>query len=232
MNDFPRPEEQLASLSSAVLLLGPGLIIRSVNPAAEQLVGMGAKRMVGKNLADIAEFEEDRFNDWLARGDSQISALSVKTRFAGQGEYKLDLILSPVVGHTGWQMLAMHNISATDTLGDGDEPPEIHDDDGEDGAELDQHLEDTARAVEAQEVFGQQQVAGRGNRQEFCQSFEDAEQEGHKKTLIAVHLISYPSGNGAGGRMRPRCLRARHANQPVARRKRTASPKRRRVQGS
>ena len=123
MNDFPRPEEQLASLSSAVLLLGPGLIIRSVNPAAEQLVGMGAKRMVGKNLADIAEFEEDRFNDWLARGDSQISALSVKTRFAGQGEYKLDLILSPVVGHTGWQMLAMHNISATDTLGDGDEPP-------------------------------------------------------------------------------------------------------------
>ena len=112
MNGEPRPDEQLASLSSAVLLLGPGLVIRNVNPAAEQLMGVGAKRLIGKSLGDVAEFGESRFNEWLATGDSQISALSVQTRFGSQHEHKLDLILSPVVGHPGWQMLAMHDIGA------------------------------------------------------------------------------------------------------------------------
>lgn len=122
MNGEPRPEEQLASLSSAVLLLGPGLVIRNVNPAAEQLMGMGAKRLIGRSLGEVAEFGESRFNEWLATGDSQISALSVQTRFGHQNERKLDLILSPVIGHPGWQMLAMHDIGATETLGDTDEP--------------------------------------------------------------------------------------------------------------
>ncbi|HTN14881.1 MAG TPA: ATP-binding protein [Sphingomonadaceae bacterium] len=122
MSDFPQPAEQLASLSSAVLLLGPGLVIQGANPAAEQLIGIGAKRLVGRVLEDVAKFEEARFYEWLERGDSQISALSVKTRI-GNAEHKLDLILSPVIDHPGWQMLAMNDVRATETLGEGDEPP-------------------------------------------------------------------------------------------------------------
>lgn len=123
MSDDPQPAEQLASLSSAVLLLGPGLEIRGANPAAEHLMGRGAKRLVGRKLAEVAEFGESRFNEMLERADTQISALSVKTRFAGQNENKLDLIVSPVIDHPGWLMLAMHDIGATETLGEGDEPP-------------------------------------------------------------------------------------------------------------
>ena len=66
MTAQPLPEEQLASLSSAVLLLGPGLVIKSANPAAEQLMGIGAKRMIGRPLGEIAEFDEARFQEWLA----------------------------------------------------------------------------------------------------------------------------------------------------------------------
>ncbi len=45
-------------------------------------------------------------------------------------------------------------------------PPaaEIDHNDGKDGAELDQHLEQPAGAVEAQEMPDQQEVGGRGDR--------------------------------------------------------------------
>ncbi|WEK46991.1 MAG: ATP-binding protein [Candidatus Andeanibacterium colombiense] len=122
MTGEPQPDEQLASLSSAVLLLAPGLVIRSANPAAEVLMGIGAKRLIGRRLHDVAEFDEARFSEWLERADAPISALSVKTRFGNSIEYKLDLILSPVIDHPGWQMLAMNDVGATETLGEGDEP--------------------------------------------------------------------------------------------------------------
>ncbi len=123
MTDTPDPQHQLASLSIAVLLLGPDLTIRSANPAAEQLLSMGARRLVGKKLDDVASFGEIRFDEWLARGDAQLAAHSVSTRFSDQPERRLDLMLSPVSGSPGWQMLAMHDIGAMETLGDGDEPP-------------------------------------------------------------------------------------------------------------
>lgn len=123
MSAGPTPAEQLASLSSAVLLLGPGLEIRGANPAAEHLIGMGAKRLLGRKLSEVAEFRESRFSEMLDGADAQISALSVKTRFGSHNEHKLDLILSPVIDHPGWQMLAMHDIGATESLGEGDEPP-------------------------------------------------------------------------------------------------------------
>jgi two-component system nitrogen regulation sensor histidine kinase GlnL len=123
VSDTPDPAQQLASLSVAVLLLEPGLGIRAANPAAEQLVGIGAKRLIGRPLREIAEFDAERFEEWLARGDSQLAAHSVVTRFAGQPERKLDLMLAPVPGHPGWQMLTMHDIGNVETLGEGDEPP-------------------------------------------------------------------------------------------------------------
>ena len=72
---------------------------------------------------------------------------------------------------------------------DAEQPAEIDHDDGKDGAELDQHLEHPAGAVEAEEMAEQQEVGGGGNRQELGKAFDDAEDQRHKKTLIHVHLI-------------------------------------------
>ncbi|MBO9604053.1 MAG: PAS domain-containing sensor histidine kinase [Novosphingobium sp.] len=85
-------------------------------------MGIGAKRLIGRRLEDVAQFDEARFGEWLERADSPITALSVKARFAGHIEHKLDLILSPVIDHPGWQMLAMNDVGATETLGEGEEP--------------------------------------------------------------------------------------------------------------
>ncbi len=125
MNDLPEPQQQLSSLSIAVLLLAPDLSIRSANPAAEQLLGIGARRLVGKKLGEVARFGESRFDEWLARGDAQLSAHAVPTRFADLPERRLDLMLSPVSGSPGWQMLAMHDIGAMEALGDSDQPPPL-----------------------------------------------------------------------------------------------------------
>ena len=123
MSEGPDPAQQLASLAVAVLLLEPDLTIRAANPAAEQLVGIGARRLVGRPLHEVAEFGAERFWEWLAQGDAQLSAHSVATRFTGQPERKLDLMLSPVAGAPGWQMLSMHEIGGAETLGESDEPP-------------------------------------------------------------------------------------------------------------
>ncbi len=123
MSELPEASKQLASLSIAVLLLDPELRIRSANPAAEQLIGIGAKRLAGKPIGEIAEFSEKRFYEWLDRAGMPSSrALSVSTRFGSQPVHKLDLMLSPMAGHPGWQMLALHDVGATETLGEGDEP--------------------------------------------------------------------------------------------------------------
>ena len=123
MNEADKASRQLASLSIAVLMLEPDLTIRSANPAAEQLIGVGAKRLIGRKIGDVAQFGEARFYEWLSRGDAQLSALSVPTQFNDQNRHKLDLMLSPLAGQPGWQVLAMHDVGATETLGEGDEPP-------------------------------------------------------------------------------------------------------------
>ncbi|HSG35448.1 MAG TPA: ATP-binding protein [Sphingomonadaceae bacterium] len=123
MSEEPRPRTQLASLPMAVLLLEPDLTINSANPAAEQLIGIGLKKLAGRNLKDIANFGDERFYEWLSRGDAQLSAHSVATRIGDQPERQLDLMLSPVIGHAGWQMLAMHDIGSSETLGERDDPP-------------------------------------------------------------------------------------------------------------
>lgn len=122
MNEVPDPAQQLASLAVAVLLLEPDLTIRAVNPAAEQLVGIGARRLIGKRLNDVAAFGTERFAEWLARGDAQLSAHGVTTRLSGQSERRLDLMLSPVAGQPGWQMLTMHDTGSVETMRETDDP--------------------------------------------------------------------------------------------------------------
>ena len=55
---------------------------------------------------------------------------------------------------------------------------------GEDRAELDQYLERLAGRLEAEEMTGEQYVAGRGDRDELGQPFEQAKHQGVDERLI------------------------------------------------
>ena len=83
MNPGPDAERQLGSLALAVVLLEPGLAVQSANPAAEQLLGISAKRMVGRRIQDLLEIEEARILAWMEQGDAPLSAHAVEASVAG-----------------------------------------------------------------------------------------------------------------------------------------------------
>ena len=102
------------------------------------------------------------------------------------------------------------------------EPAEIDRQQRQDGAELDQHREGLAEGVvaEAEEVLHQQQMAGRGHRQEFGQALDDAE---HDRLDQVDMRASWPGaakasqcmrGSGTARWRRSRRLRACGARPP------------------
>lgn len=120
MTGRPDAERQIASLSLAVVLLEPGLVVASVNPAAEQLIGAGAKRLTGRPVHEVLEFEESRILQWMRQGDAQLSAHGVSIRAGAQPMRQFDLTLSPVTGSPEWQVLTLQ-LSGTADLLDGAE---------------------------------------------------------------------------------------------------------------
>lgn len=115
LTDIPAAERQLASLATAVLLVDPELVLRSANPAAEQLFGMSAKRIAGKSTAELLTFEQTRLGEWLEQGDAQLAAHSVSLMVDGTAR-KVDLTIAPVASSPGWQVVTLHEVGKGDTL--------------------------------------------------------------------------------------------------------------------
>jgi len=102
----PGPREQIIGLTFAMLLVAPDLTIRQVNPAAENLIGQSARRLVGRTLADIMTFAEDRIRTRLLEDDSQLLARGVTIHLEGR-ELAVNMTVSPLANHQGWRVLTM-----------------------------------------------------------------------------------------------------------------------------
>lgn len=118
-SDWRRPEPQrvIASLPQAVLTIAPGLLIASANPAAEQLAGQGARRLVGKHVADLFEFDEPLILRRLAEGEAQLFARGTRVRINRQPARQLDVMTAPVTHSPGWQILVFHETGGVEALG-------------------------------------------------------------------------------------------------------------------
>ena len=116
----PDPQRLIASFPLAVVLLAPDLTIAASNPAAEQLIGQAARRLAGLEVAAVLDFAEDDIAARLGEGDAQVFAHGSLVRIAGQGR-RLDVMLAPVAGHPGWQLLTLYEPSGVEALG-GDGP--------------------------------------------------------------------------------------------------------------
>ncbi len=116
----PDPKRLVASLPVALFLLGPDLHVASVNPAAEQLVGQGARRLVGRPVVEIFEFDEPLILGRLGEGEAQLFARDAHVRVLGRAARRLDVMTSPVTHSPGWQMLILHEAIRVEALtGDG-----------------------------------------------------------------------------------------------------------------
>lgn len=116
MTTLPDAQQQLASLPLAVLLVDPDLVIRGANPAAEQLLGIGASRILGQPVGKLLSFEETRLNEWLAQGDAQVAAHGVVLRVEKLAPRHVDLTIAPVNRDPGWQIISLHESGKAETL--------------------------------------------------------------------------------------------------------------------
>jgi two-component system nitrogen regulation sensor histidine kinase GlnL len=113
----PDAHRQLATLPLAVVLLAPGLQIASANPAAEQFFGQSLRRLTGRKLTDTLSFGT-RLEERISDTETPVSAREIEVTVTGQGPRRIDITVSPVIDEPGWQLLTLHDNSASDALGD------------------------------------------------------------------------------------------------------------------
>lgn len=118
MTGQPELQRQIASLPLAILLLGPGQKIAAANPSAEQLLGQSARRLAGRPLSEVLDFEESHMARRLVDSESPISAREVVVTVSGHAHRRLDVTLAPVIDSPGWQMLTLHDSSAAEAMGE------------------------------------------------------------------------------------------------------------------
>ena len=102
----PDPREQIAGLTFALLLLAPDLTVAQVNPAAENLIGRGASRLLGRKFLDLVTFTEQRMAERFAREEEQVVARGLAVEVEGRAAF-VNLTISPVAGHTGWRVVTL-----------------------------------------------------------------------------------------------------------------------------
>lgn len=116
---LPRAREQITGLTFALLLVGPDLIIREVNPAAENLIGRSARRLLGKSLLEVLLFGDAQVGDRLLESDGQMVARSLALKVGGK-EMVINLTVSPLATNPGWRVLTLSDAGQGDRLNDDD----------------------------------------------------------------------------------------------------------------
>lgn len=124
MTRTPDAQRQLASLPLAVVLLAPGQTIASANPAAEQFFGQSLRRLSGRPLLETLSFGEPRLAERLDDHEAPVSAREIEVTVAGMGTRRLDVTFAPVIDEPGWQVLTLHDSSASDAMGEGSSAPD------------------------------------------------------------------------------------------------------------
>lgn len=115
---LPEAHRLLASLPHAVILLEPGLLIASVNPAGEQFFGQSLRRLAGCRLGDVMTFSDQRLLERLRDYETPVSAREVDVSLKRKGARRIDINVAPVADTPGWQVLTIHDNSAAEALGD------------------------------------------------------------------------------------------------------------------
>ncbi|MEJ2458332.1 MAG: PAS domain-containing protein, partial [Novosphingobium sp.] len=89
---LPEAHRLLASLPHAVVLLEPGLLIASVNPAGEQFFGQSLRRLAGRPLNDVMAFPDQRLLERLHDYETPVSAREVEVSLRKKGAGQASLI--------------------------------------------------------------------------------------------------------------------------------------------
>ena len=88
---LPDAARMIASLPLAVLLISPDQTVAFINPAAEQLLGQSARKIVDKSVTRLISFDEPLILQRLSEGDAQVFARGSQVRFGTSPPRRLAL---------------------------------------------------------------------------------------------------------------------------------------------
>jgi two-component system nitrogen regulation sensor histidine kinase GlnL len=117
--EIPDPRDQIAGLTFALLLLAPDLTISQVNPAAENLVGHSARRLLGRRFLDVVSFAENRVIDKLMGDEAQLVARGLTIEVQGRSTL-VNLTISSLAAYPGWRVVTLSDARQDERLGDED----------------------------------------------------------------------------------------------------------------
>lgn len=106
MEARPDPQAQIAGLVFALLLVDPQGRIAEANPAAENLLGRSASRLIGQPFADSVEIAEKRVLVRLEDPEAQLTARGLTIGTAA-GTRQVNLTMSLVPTHPGWRVITL-----------------------------------------------------------------------------------------------------------------------------
>ena len=115
---LPDAQRQLASLPQAIILLAPGQLIASANPAAEQFLGQSLRRLSKRKLSEVLAFEEPRLAERMQDSETPVSAREINVTVLGHGTRRFDVTAAPVTDEPGWQVLTLQDSSAAEAMGE------------------------------------------------------------------------------------------------------------------
>jgi len=120
----PSAAEQLSGLTFALVLLDADLAIREANHAAEDLLGASARRLVGQNFFDVADFADERIAQRIAEPDAQLTARGLPVR-CGERDHRVNLTISALASHPGWRVVTLSDTGQGERFGDEERVPSL-----------------------------------------------------------------------------------------------------------
>ena len=120
----PDADAQISGLIFAVLLLDSEDRIRQANPAAEELLGRSAGRLLDADFADVIGIEDGRLRDSLRNFDAQVIARGIAIE-AGQKARRVNFTSSPMHAHPGWRVVTLSEVGQEGNDEDGEERVEL-----------------------------------------------------------------------------------------------------------
>lgn len=121
---IPDAEIQLNGLIFAACLLAPDQSIAQVNMAGEAFFGRSAKRLVGEPLTKFIHFPDPRIQEALDEQDAPLIARVVVADIGGAAR-EINITLSPIAGHEGWQVITLSDAKQNDFAGEEDRGAQV-----------------------------------------------------------------------------------------------------------
>ncbi|WP_435417561.1 ATP-binding protein [Parerythrobacter aurantius] len=113
MSSRPDPQAQIGGLVFALLLIDPDGLIAEANPAAEELLGRSAARMIGRRFLELVDIADRRVVIRLYDPDEQLTARGLSVATAA-GSRHVNLTKSLVPGSPGWRVITLSDVGQMD----------------------------------------------------------------------------------------------------------------------